>query len=269
MPLLPFMKWPGGKRWFISRHSDVLPGRFNRYIEPFLGGGSVFFHLQPERAILGDTNAELIELFKVVAWRPKLLERMLYEHQRKHGTCHYYRVRGSIPANAVDRAARTLYLNRTCFNGMYRVNRAGQFNVPKGVKATVILDTDDFVTAAKLLRRADLRVGDFESLVDEAKSGDFVFADPPYIVGHNNNGFVKYNEMLFKWADQVRLANALSRARDRGVKVVATNAAHAALEKMYRQLCFKFRRVERFSSISGNPDGRCKFQELIITANCE
>lgn len=267
--LVPFMKWPGGKRWFVSRHADVLPKSFRRYCEPFLGGGSVFFHLQPGRAVLGDANAELIEAYKVVPWRRKQLMRLLMEHKRKHGERHYYRVRRNVPVDPVGRAARTLYLNRTCFNGMYRVNRLGRFNVPKGEKTAVLLDTDDFDAYARLLRRAELRVSDFEPLVDEMASGDLVFADPPYIVGHSNNGFVKYNEKLFKWEDQIRLANALARARNRGVKVVATNAGHAEVEKLYRQRGFPLLRAERYSSISGVSEGRCRFQELIITANCD
>jgi DNA adenine methylase len=268
LPLVPFMKWPGGKRWFIATHSAILPKVFGRYFEPFLGGGSVFFHLQPERAVLGDTNAELIDLFRVVARRRMRLEALLRQHQRKHGARHYYEVRSHVPTDPVERAARTLYLNRTCFNGMYRVNLAGVFNVPKGVKTAVVMDTDDFAATAKLLRRADLRVSDFEPLVDDAQAGDFLFADPPYIVGHNNNGFVKYNEKLFKWEDQVRLANALARARCRGVKVVATNAAHAEIEKLYRQRRFAVVQVERYSSISGVPERRCRFLELVICANC-
>jgi DNA adenine methylase len=267
--LLPFLKWPGGKRWLIARHSAAFPATFGRYFEPFLGAGSVFFHLRPDRAVLGDKNGELVELFRVVAWRRKQLETSLQEHQRKHGERHYYGVRGSIPTNPVERAARTLYLNRTCFNGMYRVNLAGHFNVPKGEKTAVVMDTDDFLAAAKLLRRTELRVSDFEPLVEEAKVGDLVFADPPYIVGHNNNGFVKYNELLFKWDDQVRLANALARARDRGVKVVSTNAAHSAVERLYRRQGFSLRRVERYSSLSGVSEGRCQFQEVIISANCD
>jgi DNA adenine methylase len=263
------MKWPGGKRWFVARYSGVLPTAFGRYFEPFLGGASVFFHLEPQRAILGDTNHELIELFKAIAWRRKRLERMLQDHQATHGVRHYYRVRSHIPADSVERAARALYLNRTCFNGVYRVNLAGQFNVPKGEKSAVVMDTDDFAAAARLLRRADIRVSDFEPLVDEAEAGDLVFADPPYIVGHNDNGFVKYNEKLFKWDDQVRLAKALARARKRRAKIVATNAGHGEIEKLYRQLSFMIRRVERYSSISAASDGRCQFQELIITANCD
>jgi DNA adenine methylase len=263
------LKWPGGKRWFIARHAGVLPTTFGRYFEPFLGGASVFFYLEPKNAVLGDTNAELIALFRAVAWRRRQLESSLREHQTKHGKRYYYHVRNTVPADAVERAARMLYLNRTCFNGMYRVNRAGQFNVPKGLKTTVVLDTDDFAAAAKLLRGAELRVTDFEPLIDEAQGGDFVFADPPYIVGHNNNGFVKYNEKLFKWEDQLRLINALSRARDRGVQIVATNAGHGEVETLYKKDGFTVARSKRYSSISGDPEWRCQFQELIISANCD
>jgi DNA adenine methylase len=261
------MKWPGGKRWFIARHAAVLPTTYNRYFEPFLGGGSVFFHLAPKRAVLGDTNAELIELFRVVAWRRCRLECLLQQHQTRHSERHYYAVRASVPVEAVQRAARILYLNRTCFNGMYRVNLDGVFNVPIGEKTTVVMDTDDFRAAARLLRRAEMRVSDFEPLVNEAKTGDLIFADPPYIVGHNNNGFVKYNEKLFKWEDQIRLASALIRAKNRGAKVVATNAAHDEIEKLYKRWGFTIERVERYSSISGDSDGRCRFQEIIVTGN--
>lgn len=223
----------------------------------------------PNRAVLGDVNGDLIEVFRSVAWRRKQLEELLLDHHERHGKRYYYRVRKDVPAGSVERAARLLYLNRTCFNGMYRVNRNGEFNVPKGVKASVILDTDDFAAAAAALRSADLRVSDFETLIDEAVRRDFVFADPPYVVGHNNNGFIKYNEQLFSWKDQARLANALERAKKRGVKIVATNAAHKDIASLFEDRGFQIRRVQRFSSISGAAIGRCQFQELLITANCD
>lgn len=263
----PILKWPGGKRWFLPRHARLFPREFGRCIEPFLGGGSVFFHLEPECALLGDTNAELINVYQAIKWRRKQLVDLLVQHQRDHGKRFYYRLRNSVPDGVVERAARTIYLNRTCFNGIYRVNLQGDFNVPKGTRSSVLLDTDDYATAARLLRNADLRVSDFEPLIDEAKRGDLVFADPPYVVGHNNNGFVRYNEALFKWSDQVRLADALVRARDRGVKVVATNAAHSAVADLYRQRTFSIRYAERYSSIAANAKGRKQFQEIIIQAN--
>jgi DNA adenine methylase len=266
--MVPFLKWPGGKRWLIARYASLLPSAFGRYFEPFLGGGSVFFHIEPDRAVLGDTNAELIATYRAVKHRRMRLEKLLAAHQRRHSPEHYYRVRDTVPGDWVERAARTIYLNRTCFNGMYRVNLAGEFNVPIGTKTAVLMPTDDFAGAARLLRRAKLLVSDFEPLIDEAEEGDLVFADPPYITGHNNNGFVKFNDLLFKWTDQVRLANALARARDRGVKVVATNAAHSGVRDLYRQRGFKLQTVERYSSISGTAEYRAHFQELIILANC-
>jgi DNA adenine methylase len=269
MAVSPFLKWPGGKRWFISRYSSLLPTRFNTYFEPFLGAGSVFFHLKPPYAVLGDVNADVVDLYRAVAWRRISFEIRLQEHQERHGKRYYYDVRRQVPQALVERAARTLYLNRTSFNGMYRVNQAGEFNVPKGVKTKVVMDTDDFVAAAKLLRSAKIRVSDFEPLIDEASARDLVFADPPYVVGHNNNGFVKYNEKLFKWDDQIRLANALNRARKRKVKIVATNAAHADVEQLYKKRGFFIHQVERYSSISGSSHGRCKFREIVITANCD
>ena len=267
MPLLPFLKWPGGKRWLVAHHAHLFPAKFVRYFEPFLGGGSVFFHLQPQRAVLADRNGELIDLYRAMAWRRKKLEALLRAHQENHGKRYYYRIRSHVPSDPLERAARTLYLNRTCFNGIYRVNLVGVFNVPKGTKKTVLLDTDDFASAARLLRRVELEQSDFEPIIDRAKPGDLVFADPPYTVRHNNNGFVKYNETLFSWADQERLAAALERAARRGARVVATNAAHAEILALYPQPRFHSEVVLRYSSISSDSSSRRSYSELVIRAN--
>jgi DNA adenine methylase len=262
--MIPLLKWPGGKRWFVAAHSALLPTTYGRYFEPFLGGGSVFFHLEPRRAMLGETNADLIATYRAIKQRPRRLEDLLRGHQRRHSVGHYYRVRERIPADPTERAARMIYLNRTCFNGMYRVNRKGEFNVPIGTRTTVVMETADFAAAARLLKGAELRVADFESLIDETEDGDLVFADPPYTVQHNNNGFVKYNETLFRWADQERLAAALGKAKDRGVKVVATNANSPSVRALYVHRGFRVQIVERHSSISGSSESRKRFQELVI-----
>lgn len=194
--LRPFLRWPGGKRWFVEDHAHVLPQNFKRYIEPFLGSGSVFFHLRPQNALLGDTNEELIASYRGLRRGWKKTQALLHTHQEKHGRRHYYSVREQQPRCSIERAARVIYLNRACFNGIYRVNRQGKFNVPKGTRDSIVFDTDDFEGAARLLRRAEIRVADFEELVDDAKRNDLVFADPPYTVRHNLNGFIKYNEKL-------------------------------------------------------------------------
>jgi DNA adenine methylase len=266
--MVPFLKWPGGKRWLIADYSSLLPKRFDRYIEPFLGGGSVYFHLEPSRAILADRNEELINTYSAVRDHWRALEQALRRFHRDHCEELYYRLRDDMPGTVVKRAARLLYLNRTCFNGIYRVNLDGRFNVPIGSKSAVVLDTDDFASAARLLATAELRATDFETVVDEARGGDMVFADPPYTVSHNNNGFVRYNERLFSWEDQLRLAAALARALSRGVIVVATNADHSDVRKLYRRYGFSCRSVERFSSIAAVRSGRKRYQELIIRGNC-
>lgn len=266
--MLPFLKWPGGKRWFVTRFADSLPHSFGRYIEPFLGSGAVFFHLQPERALLGDRNSELIEAYKAMKRDPEGVLAHLRRHQRDHCHEHYYRIRGAVPRTPATRAARFIYLNRTCFNGIYRVNLDGRFNVPIGTKTAVLLETDDFSGVARLLRRAQLRVSDFEPLIDQAVAGDLVFADPPYTVRHNNNGFVKYNEKLFTWDDQIRLAKALTRAADRGVRVVATNAGHKDIRELYQHDLFTHADVTRYSAISSDRASRRSYQELVIRANC-
>lgn len=262
--MTPFLTWAGGKRWFVQKHAALLPKKFNRYIEPFLGGGSVFFHLQPSKAILGDTNPDLIAAYQGIKDNWEGLTRSLQYHQRNHSDDHYYDIRAKSPAGALQRASRMIYLNRTCFNGIYRVNLNGEFNVPRGTKDSVILPNDSFENVAKLLEKADIRLADFEELIDEAKAEDFVFADPPYTVRHNLNGFVKYNEKLFSWEDQERLAAALVRARDRGVIVVSTNANHPSLHKLYKNNQFSLITTSRFSSISASSSSRKQFEELII-----
>lgn len=264
--LTPFLKWAGGKRWFVQKYDAFLPKKYNRYIEPFLGGGSVFFHLQPQEAILGDVNPDLIATYNGIKNDWKGLYQLLHEHQRKHCDEYYYHIRSSQPVNAIERAAKFIYLNRTCFNGIYRVNLKGEFNVPRGSKDSVTLDSDNFEQLAELLKGALVQVADFEELIDLAKEGDLVFADPPYTVRHNLNGFIKYNEKLFSWEDQIRLANALTRARSRGVQIVSTNANHESLRELYSDRSFQFETVSRYSSISAKSTSRNQFEELVVKA---
>jgi DNA adenine methylase len=266
----PFLKWAGGKRWFVCKHADLIPDTYNTYIEPFLGAGSVFFHLQPKRAILGDVNAELIGAYKAIKKDWRSLERSLRCRQRQHledPDGYYYRVRDSVPDERVQQASRLIYLNRTCFNGIYRVNRDGLFNVPRGTKDKVVIETDDFQSMSRLLQRASLVAGDFEALVDRAVKGDFLFCDPPYTVRHNLNGFRKYNEVLFSWNDQERLAAALERAAKRGVKILCTNANHQSVRELFRAAGFRLKAVSRASRISADGTSRRHFEELIIQAN--
>ncbi|MBS1604583.1 MAG: Dam family site-specific DNA-(adenine-N6)-methyltransferase [Bacteroidetes bacterium] len=265
--VVPFLKWPGGKRWFVSNHASILPKAYNRYIEPFLGGGAVFFHLQPENALLGDANADLISAYQALKTNWRFVKRSLEYHHRMHCTKHYYHVRDASPQNLLQQASRMIYLNRTCFNGIYRVNTNGQFNVPIGTKTAVIMPSDDFEALSKLLQNSEIRHTDFEILIDEANENDLIFVDPPYTVRHNLNGFIKYNEKLFSWEDQERLSTALIRAKNRGAKIVSTNANHFSVRQLYEGHGFTLKTVSRFSSISATPDNRKQFEELVILSN--
>ena len=196
--------------------------------------GSVFFHLRPPIAVLTGPNKDVITAFLGVKEIPFGVMRCLQEHHRLHSRDHYYEVRENIGANSLaDRAARIIYLNRTCFNGIYRVNQKGKFNVPIGTRRNVVLDTDNFPLVSKLLADVRLQVSDFEPIVDEAQEGDFVFLDPPYTVRHNRNGFVKYTSTLFSWEDQERLAEVASRAAKRGAQILSTNASNSTIRSLY------------------------------------
>jgi DNA adenine methylase len=262
--LHPFLKWAGGKRWFVDHHSELLPKKITgNYVEPFLGGGAVFFSLQPEKSILADASDDLINTYKVLRDHVEDLVCELEKHSGLHSKDYYYDIRSRVFDDHVKRAARFLYLNRTCFNGIYRVNLRGEFNVPIGSKDKVFLESDDFYGWSNALKKSDILNSDFESIIDITVADDFLFVDPPYTVRHNNNGFVKYNEVLFSWKDQVRLHDCLVRAKNRGVRILMTNANHESLRDLYSD-GFKQHIVSRFSGIAASKDRRSVYEELVI-----
>lgn len=244
---------------------SLLPKNFNVYIEPFFGGGAAFFALQPKKALISDANIELMEMYSAVRDNWKLVVRYLREHARNHCDEYYYTVRAKRYQSPYSRAARFLYLNRTCWNGLYRVNFAGEFNVPRGTKQKVFLPTDDFERVSLSLSGIEIRSCDFEVSVNEAGSGDLLFIDPPYTVRHNLNGFVKYNQKLFSWEDQIRLKKACERALDRGAQIYITNANHASIKDLYSGFgCHH--EVGRPSVLSGSAKHRGPTSELLIVA---
>lgn len=259
----PFLKWAGGKRWLLQSGALPLPADYERFVEPFLGSGAAFFSVGAPAALLSDVNPELINLYRVVRDHPSELQERLRTYDVSHSTDYYYAVRESVPDSNLERAARTLYLNRTCWNGLYRVNKRGQFNVPIGTKTAVIYLNEDFGQYSTRLKLADLEACDFEKSVDRAGRGDFVFVDPPYTVKHNLNGFIKYNEELFGWADQVRLRDALARAIVRGASVALTNADHDSIRDLYAGV-LEYRQLRRHSVLSGLGKGRGPTTEALF-----
>lgn len=261
--IVPFLKWAGGKRWFADRHTNLLPGSYKRYIEPFLGGGAVFFATSPDQAILSDLNPDLIKTYEIVRDEPFQLNQKLAEYQARHSKEIYYDVRGSKPSDKLELAAWFLYLNRTCWNGLYRVNKNNQFNVPIGTKSEVILSTDNFDALSKRLAKAEISCSDFEKTIDTAESDDFVFIDPPYTVKHNMNGFVKYNDTIFSWKDQIRLRDAVLRASKRGAKILVTNANHESIRDLYKGMGSQLP-ITRSTVLAANANFRVSVEELAI-----
>lgn len=260
--IAPPLKWAGGKRWLVQRHRSFFPASFRTYFEPFFGSGALFFSLKPCRAVISDSNAELMNFYEAVREQPQLVARYLSHHSQCHSPEYYYCVRSQRPRSQASRAARFLYLNRTCWNGLYRVNRAGHFNVPIGTKTRVKMESDDFGRIGQLLRSAEIVVSDFEATIDRAGNDDFVFVDPPYTVAHNNNGFLKYNEKIFSWDDQIRLSMAVKSAVNRGAKVLVTNANHQSVTKLYRE--YEQVVITRSGVIAASSSARGAFDELVV-----
>jgi DNA adenine methylase len=264
--IVPFLKWAGGKRWLTSQYSYLFPTNYDRYVEPFLGSGAVFFHLAPAKALISDSNAELINVYREVRSNWEKVELALRRHHRNHGKKYYYAERNRKRSATHEKAAQFIYLNRTCWNGLYRVNLRGDFNVPIGTKSSVRLPTDDFKTIARLLRQATILASDFETVILQATEADFLFVDPPYITRHNFNGFVKYNYRIFSWDDQKRLADALRVAAHRGTKILMTNADHDSVRALYRDVGRKIR-IRRHSVLAANSNNRGQTTELAVLIN--
>ena len=258
----PLLKWPGGKRDLVNRILPFVPLHFNRYFEPFFGGGALFFALQPKRAYLSDKNSELMQAYVQVRDRPDAVIKHL--RQLRNSEKDYYKVRSSRPTGGPARAARLIYLMTLSFNGIYRVNLNGVFNVPYGYKTYLDpCDEERLRNASNALKKARVRNGDFERIICQAKKDDLVYLDPPYTVAHGNNGFVKYNAKIFSWEDQIRLAHIAEELANRGCTVIVSNADHSSIRALYK--AFKTTILERTSRIAASRDFRSGITECIFT----
>lgn len=243
-----------------------ISNEYDRYIEPFLGGGIVYFYLEPKKAILNDINNELIITYKVIKNNPLELLTLLKKMEKKHCKEYYYKIREEKPDTEIKIAARMIYLNHTCFNGIYRVNPKGEFNVPIGTFHRVVRENDNYEDRSNILKNATLKNCDFEKIIDKAIEGDFLFCDPPYAI-KKGSVFVSYNKVEFTFDDQIRLAKAVERARNRNVKIIMTNVNHKSIKDLYDKKKYKLIEAKRKCTISGNNKGRNEYKELIILAN--
>jgi DNA adenine methylase len=268
MDSVPFLKWAGGKRWLAPKISAMLKTTLNlRLVEPFLGSGAVFFFLRPGRALLADLNPELIATYRAVRDNPDDVIRRLRQLTICKDVFEY--LRRSSPRSDVSRAVRLIYLNRTAFNGLYRVNRRGEFNVPFGCKpGTEPCDADSLNGAAHLLRRAEIKCQDFrETLQATNPINDILYVDPPYTVKHDNNGFRRYNDRIFTWDDQKELARLLVALANAGAKIVVSNANHSSIRRMYPTGLFQAVALRRATCMAADSIRRGTCHESLIVSN--
>lgn len=258
----PLLKWPGGKSRLISQIQKHVPMPYNRYYEPFCGGAALFFANEVHRAVLNDVNPELISCYRIVAAQPDQVIRELRSLQNTEEA--YLRIRSERPIEPAKCAARLIYLCRLSFNGIYRVNQQGGFNVPySGRTDYQVCDERLIRSASSLLRNVELRCVDFVDAVTDAQEGDFVYLDPPYAVS-TKNGFIQYNHSLFSWQDQMRVAQIAETLRIRGCHILVSNADHEPLNALYPH----FRRIQlkRHSAIAGKGDKRKHITEALFVS---
>ncbi|HLG70655.1 MAG TPA: DNA adenine methylase [Chloroflexota bacterium] len=266
-PTSPFLKWAGGKGQLLNQLQDHLPGRnrYHRYFEPFLGGGAVFFHLQPQRAVLSDLNPELINVYQVIKTSADELMRQLDDQPGTEE--HYYLLRSMDleRASPVQRAARFIYLNKWCYNGLYRVNSKGQFNVPRGKFASPprLYDEANLKNVAVLLRSADIRVGDYEFILREASYGDFVYLDPPYYVLSETANFTRYTADSFNNENQRELVEVLRTLNGKGVRFLLNNHNTDHTKRLYSD--YNVYPIITNRMINSKVSGRKGARELIVT----
>ncbi len=271
-PLRPILKWAGGKSRLLPAILARLPDRIETYFEPFAGGAAVFFAVCAERrfrrAVLSDVNAELMDVYRGVKRDVASVVTLLGEHQRRHDQEYYYEVRQAAPGpmDLVERAARLIYLNKTGYNGLYRVNRAGQFNVPFGrYKNPNICDEERLRAAARALRHVTLETLDFEQLCEQPAPGDAVYFDPPYVPLSKTASFTAYHSSEFGEREHRRLAQTLGRLKRRRVAAVLSNSDTALTRELYDKRGFATERVWMARPINSKVAGRGGVAELLVT----
>lgn len=260
----PILKWAGGKTQMLGELMPRVPKTYGRYIEPFFGGGALFFSLKPDNAIIADSNPELINMYLQVAHHVDDVIECLQKYENTSEM--FYEVRSlnwqTLPK--AEAAARTIYLNKTCFNGLYRVNRSGQFNTPFGkYKNPKICDIDALRLASEALRKADILCGDYILVLEHyAQPGDFVFLDPPYLPISENSDFKRYTKEQFYEDDHVELAKMIGTLHERGCYVILTNSNHPLVHQLYEQ--YKIEVIQTKRHISCHGDTR-KGEDVIVT----
>jgi DNA adenine methylase len=264
----PFLKWVGGKRQLLPEIRKYVPERFGKYLEPFVGGGATFFDLAATGRVsgnsyLGDSNGELVATYTAIRDDVEAVIVALATHARLHSETHYYDVRAQNLRSGPSVAARMIYLNRTGFNGVYRVNKSGKFNVPIGryVNPTVC-DPDNLRACARVLADTEIVCANFASVLAAARAGDFVYCDPPYVPVSKTGNFTEFTANGFTWSDQEQLAACARRLKECGVRVLLSNADLPVVRELYAG--FEMRTVKARRNINSDAGKRGDVCELLI-----
>jgi DNA adenine methylase len=272
----PFLKWAGGKSQLIQQYTPYFPKNFQTYYESFLGGGAVFFHLYAipsasalkcdPSAFLTDVNPELVNVYRCVRDSVEEIIQLLEQHQQNHNHDYYYQVRSCAEGTETEKAARLIYLNKTCFNGLYRENTKGEFNVPIGrYQNPKICDPDLLHSASAALQLAEIAVRPFEAILNYAKSDqDFVYFDPPYYPLSSTSNFTAYNRYSFSKDDQIKLQATFAALAKRGVKVMLSNSDCSLIRELYSD--FKIHPISASRAINSDAKKRGRINEVLVTS---
>lgn len=260
----PFLRWTGSKSWLVRDSlKNFLPKEFNNYHECFLGGGSVFFSLTHEnKSFLYDINEDLIDTYIQIRDNVDLVIKTL--KKLKNSEEEFYRIRKAKALTPHTKAAKFIYLNKCSFNGIYRVNSKGIYNVPYGKRKNVdIVSEYNLRMVSKSLKNVNIKAIDFNDSLKFIKKNDLIFLDPPYTIAHENNGFIEYNQNLFAWKDQEKLRDFIKKIIEKEAYFILTNASHSSILELYKGLGKTFMK-SRYSKVGGRNKTRGMYNELII-----
>lgn len=263
----PFVKWAGGKQQLLVQLLKLVPKNYHRYWEPFVGGGALFFRLSPKSATLVDANAELINAYKVVqsdvGGLITELEKYRYDEEAFYQIRDWDRHSGFITRSPVERAARFIYLNRTCFNGLYRVNSKGEFNVPFGRHTNpTIVHRDNLLHCSEVLKDTEIYAGDFDSIEKNVEQGDFVYFDPPYVPLTNTSSFTSYTTDGFTIDMQTALRDLCVRLDQKGIRWIVSNSSSFIIRELYSG--FRISTVLAHRAINSKGAKRGAIEEVIV-----
>ncbi len=263
----PIVKWVGGKRQLMFELLKNLPKSYNRYFEPFIGGGALFFELQPDNAYISDMNEELINLYFVVR---DSVDELVHDLNKHEISKEYFlkirnldRMEKYFKLSNVERASRFIYLNRTCFNGMYRVNSKGEFNVPFGnYKNPRIIDENNLLNCSELLKKTEIKCADFSEIIHKVQKGDFVYFDPPYVPLNETSSFTSYTKDGFDIDMQFKLRDVCDELDSMGVKFMLSNSDTKLVNELY--VNYNIKKVFASRQINANANGRGKITEVLV-----